>query len=56
MAANYERSNAKRLQSYYAIAKLDGPRCNDEFGLELQEITHCLFGIQSSGKEPVEVS
>jgi hypothetical protein len=44
------------LQGHYPIAKLDGSRCSDEFGLELEEITHCLSGIKSSGKEPMEVS
>jgi hypothetical protein len=46
----------KGLQGHYRIAKLDGSRSSDEFGLELKEITHCLFGTRSSGKESMEVS
>jgi hypothetical protein len=41
----------KGLQGHYRIAQLDGPRSSDEFGLELQEIAHCLADCLMRGQD-----
>jgi hypothetical protein len=40
----------KGLQGHYPIATLESSRCSDEFGLELQEITHCLADCLTRGQ------
>jgi hypothetical protein len=40
----------KGLQGHYPIAQLDGSRSSDEFGLELQEIAHCLADCLMRGQ------